>query len=342
MHNLKKLIVRQKNFSRDKKGKLTTEGLPNSWNENYAQSIVKYLNCLEPLFEKAQKKSEFQFILTLLRVRGIQGAGEDPYENSVETIDTLMGLEKKIKSRARLNVFLWVYGHIIESSEPYEIIANLLNIRLGQNYRLFNFPFIKIRYGYRPQYPFEKIKYLEQLATKAQMPSVLEPIKEIIDRDLRNAVFHSDYSVSFGEVIINKPRRIYSKAETLTLLNKALAYHETMKNLIGTYTKSYQKPKKIKVSPSFNPDPEARAQVIVRKNYGVIALKAAWSKKKIKAGEVIWEIGNYLSYETKMIRNGQYLLPSNRVKFWNNILEKIPNPIYGKVVGLVEKYIINR
>ena len=336
------MFARQKTFSRNKKKEFTTEGLPKRWNSVYAQSIVKYLNCLEPLFEKAQKKSEFQFILTLLKVRGIQGPGEDPYENSVETIDTLMGLEKKIKSRARLNVFLWVYGHIIESSEPYEIIANLLNICLGNEYRLFNFPFIKTRYGYRPQYPFEKIKYLEGLALKAQMPAVLEPIKEIIDRDLRNAVFHSDYSASFGEVIINKPRRIYSKTEMLTLLNKALAYHETMKNLIGSHTKSYQKPKKIKVSPSFNPDPKARAQIIVRKDYGVIAMKAAWSKKEIKAGKVVWEVGNYLSYEPRMISNGQYLLPPDRVKFWNKILEKIPNPFYKKITQLVERYIINR
>ena len=154
------MFIRQKLFSRNKKGQLTTEGLPQGWNIIYAQSVVKYLNCLEPLFDKARKKSEFQFILTLLRFRGIQSSDDDPYQNSVETIDTLMSLEKKIKGRARLNVFLWVYGHIVESSEPYEIMANLLNICLGQGYRLFNFPYRKIGYGFRSQYPFEKINYL--------------------------------------------------------------------------------------------------------------------------------------------------------------------------------------
>lgn len=336
------MFTRQKVFSRNKKGEFTTEGLPQSWNSIYAQSVVKYLNYLRPLFDKARKKSEFQFILTLLRFRGIQSSDDDPYENSIETIDTLMGLEKKIKGRARINIFLWVYGHIIESSEPYEIISNLLNICLGQGYRLFNFPYIKTRYGFRPQYPFEKISYLEKLARKAKTPFVLEPIKEILDRDLRNAIFHSDYSVNRGEVIINKPQKIYSEEETLALLNKSLAYHETIKNLISLYTKSYNKPRKIKVSLSFDPDPKARAQIIVRKNHGVIALKAAWSQKQIKSGKIVWEVGNYLSYEPKKIRNGQYLLPSNRVEFWNKILSRVPNPIYEKIVDFVEKYFINR
>jgi hypothetical protein len=329
-------------FLRDKKGKLTTQGLPKSWNNVYAQSTVKYLNYLEPLFNKAQNKSNFQFILTLLRFRGIQSSGENPYENSIETIDTLMSVEKRIKGRARLNVFLWVYGHIIESSEPYEVIANLLNICLGKSYRLFNYPFIKTKYGYRPQYPFEKIACLENLAEQAKMPDVLEPIKEILDRDLRNAVFHSDYSVSDGEVIINKPQKIYTRNETLTLLNKALAYHETIKNLISAYTKSYNKPGIIKVSSDFSSDPEDRAQVIVRKNHGVMALKAALTKEQIKKGKIQWSVGHYLPYEQRLIDKGQYLLPRSRVELWNSILNKLPNFVNKRVVSLVEKYIINK
>jgi len=339
---LNKLLNKKTTFSRDKKGKITTDNLPSSWNKVYAQSVVKYLNCLEPLFDKAQNKSDFQFIFALLRFRGIEGPGEDPYENSIETIDTLMGIKEKIKGRARLNVFLWIYGHIIESSEPYEIIANLLNICLGETYKLFNFPYIKTKYGYRPQYPMEKIGHLEKLSKKARMQSVLEPIKEIIDRALRNAIFHSDYSVNDGQVIINNPRKIYSREATLTLLNKTSAYHEAMKNLIKTYTESYDKPRIIKVSPGFSSDPEERAQVIVRKNHGVIALRAALTQKQVEAGKVLWEVGHYLSYEPKLIRNGKFLLPPSRVDFWNNILRKMPHFLYKRVVGLVEKYFINR
>jgi len=57
----------------------------------------------------------------------------------------------------------------------------------------------------------EKIGYLDKLSKKAQMQSILGPIKEIIDKDLRNAVFYSDYSVNDGQVIINNPKKIYSR-----------------------------------------------------------------------------------------------------------------------------------
>lgn len=71
------MFDKKKIFSRDKKGKLTTDGLPNTWSNVYAEAVVKYLNCIEPLFDKAQKISEFQFILTFLRFRGIQGSDKD-------------------------------------------------------------------------------------------------------------------------------------------------------------------------------------------------------------------------------------------------------------------------
>jgi hypothetical protein len=93
------MIFRPKNFNRDDDGKLTTNNLPKKWNTSYSESVVNYLNKLEPLFDKAQEKSEFDFILTLLRFRGIQSAGHDPYENSVETIDALMRMEKQLKGK---------------------------------------------------------------------------------------------------------------------------------------------------------------------------------------------------------------------------------------------------
>lgn len=64
----------------------------------------------------------------------------------------------------------------------------------------------------------------------------------------------------------------------MTLLNKTLAYHEAMKNLVKTYTKGYDKLRIIRVSPGFSPDPKERARVIVRKNHGVIALRVALTK----------------------------------------------------------------
>lgn len=45
----------------------------NNWNQIHRDSLLKYLNCLDPLFEKAKNVPEF--ICTLIRVEGIKSAG---------------------------------------------------------------------------------------------------------------------------------------------------------------------------------------------------------------------------------------------------------------------------
>ena len=49
------------------------------------------------------------------------------------------------------------------------------------------------------------------------MPDVVVPIKDFFDKDLRNAIFHSDYSFYDGEIRLNDPARIYSREETLAI-----------------------------------------------------------------------------------------------------------------------------
>lgn len=324
---------------RDKKGKFLEGNFPSHFNKDYSAALVRYLNCLDPLFSKAQKKSEFQFILTIFRFRGLQPTAHDPYENSIKTIDSIMDLEKKMKGHEKANIFLWVYGHIIEASEPYETIANMLNILNGQGYRPWNFPKRKNNHGkdYINQSPSEKIRYLEKMAASLGMPDVLLPIKDILDRDLRNAVFHSDYAVSFGEVILSDPPRIYSHKEILKLTNKALAYHEVIKNLISGYTKGYTQPRTIKTSLGFSSDPKEKAKLIIRKNHGVVAMKSAWSKKQIANGKVDWFVGRLINYENKYVNNGILLLPPDRVVLVNKIISFVPSRFKDKAISLGER-----
>lgn len=333
------IFRKPKLIPRDKTGKFVEGNFPKHFNNEYSSALIKYLNCLEPLFKKAQKKSEFQFILTLFRFRGLQLTDHDPYENSIKTIDSIMDLEKKMKGHEKANIFLWVYGHIIEASEPYETIANMLNILNGQGYRPWNFPKKKINHGkdYINQSPSEKIRYLEKMATSLGMPDVLLPIKDILDRDLRNAVFHSDYAVSQGDVILSDPSHIYSHEEILKLANKALAYHEVIKNMISGYRERYTKPKIIKTSPGFSVDPNEKAKLIIRKNHGVVAMKSAWSKKQIANGKVDWFVGSLINYENKYVNKGILLLPPDRIVLVNKIISFIPSRFKDKAISFGER-----
>src|SRR6266481_2584039 len=190
---------------------------------SYFEAFPRYLTSLDPGFTTARERSEFSFLWTLLGIRGMQDAGWNPYETSLEAIDEMRALQAKAKSfYSARHIQLWLFGHIVEASEPYEILANLIGISQGE-------PFLTARFppsNGRPQSPGSKITQLEEAAIAAGLPGVVTPMREVWDRDLRNAIFHSDYSLHGGEVRFKKDGRYtaYSHEEILTLVNRALAY----------------------------------------------------------------------------------------------------------------------
>lgn len=110
-------------------------------NQVYGDAIARYINCLQPLFIKAREKSEFDFIHTLIGVRETQPEGWDPWENTIRVFKCMMKMRRKVKDyETRTHLYLWLYGHIIEAAEPYEIIANLIHIIAGRRFHPENFP----------------------------------------------------------------------------------------------------------------------------------------------------------------------------------------------------------
>lgn len=61
-------------------------------------------------------------------------------------------------------------------------------------------------------------------AAAMELPLTMAPLRGLINRNLRNAIFHSDYSVYEGKVRIFKPTREYTREEALDCINLALAY----------------------------------------------------------------------------------------------------------------------
>ncbi len=308
----------------------------------YWNSLEKYLNCLDPLFEKAKNKSEFEFIFTLLRVRGLQSAGWDPWENTIEAIDCLARLKKKIRDfKTTMHLFLWLYGHIVEASEPYETTANLIRIIDGKAFHRENFPPQKSGKYLRPQSPKEKIDTLIRMASKINMSNSVFPFQDAFDRELRNAIFHSDYILYGNEVRLSKAgTKVYSHDEILGLINKAPAYFATFKGLISRHIQSYQSPKVISVRPGFSDDPNEKAITIIRRKYGLAGLKDNWKIDELKRGKIPWRVGWFLRYEQKMLNKDPTLvvLPTNRIKKINKILKFLPKFLTRKIVKALEKY----
>ena len=213
--------------------------------------LQRHLNALDPIFERARAASEFQFILSLLRIRGMQDAGWDAYETTLRAIPRIRDLCVGADTETSNHVALWLYGHIFEASEPYEILANLIRIAAGGQYRVGSaFP----PRANRQATPGEKIRILETMATQAGFsPVTFAPLLEVWDRRLRNAIFHADYTITREELRIMEPRARYSWARFDDLINGALAYVDATSQLYQMHISSYEEPTEIPNDPRFTP-----------------------------------------------------------------------------------------
>ncbi len=126
-------------------------------------------------------------------------------------------------------------------------------------------------------------------------------MKEAWNRELRNAIFHADYSLHGPEVRTIRPLRSYAHDDVMTLVNKALAYHEAMSALRRLQIESYTEPVEIPCDPEFSHDPEEKAVVIVREGYGATGLKDGWTEEELSQGRIPYRMGRFNREEMKML-----------------------------------------
>jgi len=158
----------------------------------------------------------FEYACVLVRAAGLQGQGWDPWYESQDTLDDLGNLSTldlppalfPDPARTRVRLSLLSYCHLTELDLPYSLVANLLRLRLGRKYDMTPFrdlykPFGKKNSGsfqkMRPPSAGAKIARIRKLAEEAQVPEVAQAFESVYDRVIRNAVYHSDYTLSRGE-----------------------------------------------------------------------------------------------------------------------------------------------
>lgn len=266
---------------------------------SYTEALLRYLMALDQAFMKAKEKCEFEFLLTLFRVRGIDNTGiGDAYQTTLRSIPLLFEVHNRTESfEAVRTLQLWIYGHIIEASEPYEIICNLVNVSLGERFGSQFYPYKKGTS--RPESPSTKIKRIEKSSIKAGIPEVVTPLKEIWDRNLRNGIFHSDYILHFGDVHTRGKK--YTHEEIMTIVTRSVVYHVALSGLYEFHIQSYDEPVKILTHPDFSGRRAEEAMVIVREGHGAVGLKDAWSKKELTRGKINWRIGRFTKEESDLL-----------------------------------------
>jgi hypothetical protein len=323
----------------DDNGKLTVKGVKNT-HASYLPALEKYLNTIEPFFSLAKQKCEFEFIFSLLRFKGLSGPGWDTFETLQEAHKAFYKISKKFHNNNFIETqySLLLYGLILEASELYEILANLINVIDGNRFIVKTYypDYTDDKGKTRSQSPADKMAQLKKMAKKVKLE--LDIFDEFFDNRLRNSIFHSDYTIWGNEVRIMHPRKIYTRDEWHTLINRALAYLGAFTIIHKFHISEYKTPQLVKPHPDFSHDQNEMCITIVRKGHGLIGLKDNFTKEEIKQGHIPHRMGRFMPYEQKLIQKGVYLLPRNRIERINKISSKLPPFISRFIFKKFSKY----
>jgi hypothetical protein len=154
---------------------------------------------LEPLFKEAQSIDEFEFCCCILRMRGCEGAGWDPLQESAKFISQLTGLiDAPIEQELKIRLLLSLYCHATEIDDVYLTIANLFRITKGERYGSAIFRNKKDEKGNKIKYPGQKIDEIKKLAKNSKHEDIPKIMEYFLEKEIRNAFYHSDYVLHNG------------------------------------------------------------------------------------------------------------------------------------------------
>jgi hypothetical protein len=254
----------------------------------YLEKLAASLNALDPIFEQARDRCEFEFVLSLIRVRGVQDPGWDPYETTLEAVPLMLEAGGLIESLvAQRHLQLWIYLHILEASEPYELLGNLLDVAAGGRFYIERF---RPKSSGAPLSPGTKIRRLKKAAERAGVKGCISQLEGCWDAAFRNAIAHADYSFFGNDLRILSPVRSYSREQVFDRAAGAVAHDAALSTLYRAHIESYTDPVILKPSPGWGGDPEGQAVTIIREGYGLVGLRDTWSREAIRAGKIPWRM----------------------------------------------------
>jgi len=309
---------------------------------NFQKYYKENMDVLKPLFEEAFKKSEFNVIMSLIAVRGASDAGWEPYENTKDVFDEMGRQQNNFRYSLKTNMMLWLYVHLVECAENYELISNMINTIQGNDYIIAN----NKNKNYVNLTVLEKISRLKSKASKTNHKEVYKPFENTFDSRFRNAIGHADYALksgsSGGVTIIDDVGfpKLYSDQEVMDLINKALALQSCIDDLRSSYISHYDESVVIPSSPTFGGGSPIDVTLIVRKEHGVIGFRCIGGYDAGTPFET--RLTHCFRYEQKMIEAGQNNLPKSRIDRMNRILKMVPRRTAVKLAPLLEKHIVNR
>lgn len=151
-------------------------------------------NLIRELFRQAKEADEFEYCSTLLRIRGMEDAGWDPMHESWELAQQLMALQNApLEQSLKFRLALFLYCHLTEMSDIYNIPANMLHVISGRRYSMSPFSHGLQQGENHPSSPSGKARRIKALAQQCNMQELGDLFEVMIVKEVRNAFYHSDY-----------------------------------------------------------------------------------------------------------------------------------------------------
>lgn len=238
---------------------------------------------LRALFERAKAKDEFEFCSTLLRLRGIEGIGWDPLQESLALIDQTLGLiQAPLDQALRMRLMLFLYCHVTEMHDFYHIVGNMLRVCQGERYNLDCFAGINHPSKKNAVYPTSKAQRIKEWATQLEQPLIGEMICDMLVKEVRNAFFHSDYilhekyfNIKRGEAV--RIGNMLDQRIDLTWLTPRLELGINtvlmLIQLVVESVRSYKESKK--VLGRIQAGSPVPVELIVQEGYGLVGFKSS-------------------------------------------------------------------
>jgi hypothetical protein len=235
----------------------------------FKERVRYYAEILNPLFDSSlfmTTDALFEFVCVLVRPSGIMGPEWDPWYESQDILDDLGNLATldlptalfPDPARTRVRLSLLSYCHLTEMDFPYALVANLLRIRLKLKYHVAPFGDLYTAVDkknpsplqrMRPPSPRKKLDRIKKLADGAKLGGVSHAFESIYDRAVRNAVYHSDYTLSHGQLRLlgdfhlSKTKGYSSPViewdELAELFTNTFAFHTALFSLYDRCRKSF-------------------------------------------------------------------------------------------------------
>ncbi len=244
---------------------------------------------LNKLFLQAKEKDEFEYICALLRIRGMESAGWDPFEETQTLFHDMVQLaQAPLKGDAQLRLLLFIYCHLTEVDAMYNVLENMLRTIDGERCSISPFRELygktKTFFDSRPPSAKQVVNALREHAEKTGQKDLSELLSWMFNDQIRNAFFHSDYIIYKDEFrsreanfktdnVITKSMKI---KDLIDIINRGLKFFQDFITVYFEHRLSYKEPKIVHGRILANGGSEP-LELIIGQNGGVCGFKSVGS-----------------------------------------------------------------